>query len=521
MRIILVDDEPYFLEQMAAKLERFGAELHTAFEVAAFCYSGEEALQRIGELTPDAVFTDIRMASLDGIELAKSIQERWPGLPVIVISGYSLFEYALEAMRAGVTDYLLKPIDGEALRKTLLKLMDQTVSVTYERAKNVWLDMLGHSIGSDEAGSFGDARPTAALPYPLYRAAIIQNIGDVHDEVALMPQLRIDDEAFRTAVIPMLDKNEEVWLLATIRGRETWLILGLFTDNPVKLNAILQYAQSSFARNGQLPTLAYSEAFPQPRQLGNLSPALRRTLQASIVIGRPRLVAAGDRSNRDRALQAAVDEKLFVRVLEKNNIPALREHFLQCMTQWKNEQHTSLMVEMNLKRVTRLLEQHYRLLDAASGKTLEVRIEEMVSAAASFEELAEACWAMIAKLFRLAEGEVDYSDSSSLFSSIESYIHANIGQPLTLQMLTDRFRVSSTLLCNLFRDYSDKSFVEYVTAIRMNKAMEYMRAYPQMRNKDIADVVGYADQNYFSRVFKTIVGRSPTEFRAELRGEGE
>ncbi|MDF2714458.1 MAG: hypothetical protein K0R28_1383 [Paenibacillus sp.] len=117
----------------------------------------------------------------------------------------------------------------------------------------------------------------------------------------------------------------------------------------------------------------------------------------------------------------------------------------------------------------------------------------------------------------MEEAEEEERDELRLiFDRIESYIDNHIGRPLTLNELADKFYVSVSTLCNLFRDYSGKSFVEYVTALRVERAKEFMRDYPRMLNKEIAELVGYPDQNYFSRVFKSVAGVSPTDYRASL-----
>ena len=72
--------------------------------------------------TPDLVLTDIRMPGYDGMELLKRARIQNPDMEFIIISGYSHFEYAQTAIRYGVSDYILKPVNEEALNATLQKV---------------------------------------------------------------------------------------------------------------------------------------------------------------------------------------------------------------------------------------------------------------------------------------------------------------------------------------------------------------------------------------------------------------
>ena len=74
-------------------------------------------------------------------------------------------------------------------------------------------------------------------------------------------------------------------------------------------------------------------------------------------------------------------------------------------------------------------------------------------------------------------------------------------------------------MSKLFRKYAGKSYAQYLTDIRMDRAKELMRANPKMYVKDIAPLVGYQDQFYFSRIFRSTTGMSPAEFlKAESSG---
>ncbi|UJF32491.1 response regulator [Paenibacillus hexagrammi] len=120
-RVMLVDDEPLVLEGMRVMVDwnRY------SFDICGEATDGSEALELIGELRPDVVFTDIRMPLLTGIDLIQRTNESMKQPPTFVIlSGYDDFSYAQTAMRENVSDYLLKPIDEQEI-ETVLKRLQQ------------------------------------------------------------------------------------------------------------------------------------------------------------------------------------------------------------------------------------------------------------------------------------------------------------------------------------------------------------------------------------------------------------
>jgi len=107
-KILLVDDDAKLSRVLALRLESEG------YDVIAAA-SGEEALARLGETRPRFVLADLRMPGMDGIELLARIQERYPGLPVALISAQGDIPDAVRATHAGAVDFLTKPVDRDRL----------------------------------------------------------------------------------------------------------------------------------------------------------------------------------------------------------------------------------------------------------------------------------------------------------------------------------------------------------------------------------------------------------------------
>jgi two-component system response regulator YesN len=110
-KVLIVDDEDLFREYLKTKIlwENYG------FHVYEQAKNGSEAFKIVQTQTPDLVFLDINMPLMDGIELSKKIKECSPATRIIIVSGYSEFEYARRAVKIGVDDYILKPFSRKEL----------------------------------------------------------------------------------------------------------------------------------------------------------------------------------------------------------------------------------------------------------------------------------------------------------------------------------------------------------------------------------------------------------------------
>lgn len=153
-RALIVEDEPLMREYLFTRLEALNA-LWTAAGKAS---DGAEALEKLQGAHFDAVITDIRMPRMDGLELAKRIQQTDPRLRVILLTGYNEFDYARTAIRLNVFDYLLKPLNDSELSAALDELA-------------LWLGR--EEQGADSAQKAASAEPQAGDGSLLIRQALL------------------------------------------------------------------------------------------------------------------------------------------------------------------------------------------------------------------------------------------------------------------------------------------------------------------------------------------------------------
>ncbi len=115
-RILVVDDEKNYLVVLDALLSEAGYEVMAAA-------GGARALAMLEDEEPDLMVTDMRMPRMSGLELIAAVKERYPDLPVIVMTAYGTVENAVEAMKLGAVDYIMKPFENQELLLTIDKAL--------------------------------------------------------------------------------------------------------------------------------------------------------------------------------------------------------------------------------------------------------------------------------------------------------------------------------------------------------------------------------------------------------------
>jgi two-component system, response regulator YesN len=136
---VVAEDEERMRDYLARKI----AELDPNFKHLKSAEDGEEAVELIERYLPDLLITDIKMPVLDGLGLVERIRATNADIRILIISGYSEFEYARRAIELGVDDYILKPIDIEALRETLRRIRIRLESSAGIVDREYSLDKLG------------------------------------------------------------------------------------------------------------------------------------------------------------------------------------------------------------------------------------------------------------------------------------------------------------------------------------------------------------------------------------------
>ena len=134
VKVLLVDDENDFVETLAERLELRGFS-------TTVCYDGEEAIRIVKDAPVDVVILDVQMPGLDGISTLREIKQLVPLIEVIMLTGHATVQTAIDGMKLGAYDYIMKPVENENLvdkmNKAYARKMEQEERISQAEIENI------------------------------------------------------------------------------------------------------------------------------------------------------------------------------------------------------------------------------------------------------------------------------------------------------------------------------------------------------------------------------------------------
>lgn len=528
-RFLIVDDE-YYVRKRVKRCIDWKAQ---GFECVGEAATVQQALDLLEDYPVELVIADISMPGINGLSLIKTMYERNRRIKVIVLSGFSTFEYAKEAMRYGVIDYLLKPIDTVELIKTLQKIRglldkEQTVlqrkreyrqAVEFEermrRARffqNVFDETYDRENGHmlSEYGLSPDQMyflllldvPLASMDAPGYVSRNDQRVILANSAAGFLQ--RYGNK------IHCADKGErQVFLCEYGSRRESVESIHrrMMEELPASLNMPLcsGYSQPFFGRCENIAA-AYRQALHffwmrciygsdiDVNKIKKPSCAIYGTL--NILHGQiQHFLSMGDASNLSAALKSLfsiMQEGLFAVQALEIELGTLFSIAIQYATT-----HGIELFQSENDRYSCLEILH-------SGCTLEI--------------IRDSVMLLYENLLAIQTSGTS-SFAQKIVCSASEMIQANFQRPdIGLKELASALHVSPSYLSRSFTKITGVSITHYITRCRLECAREKMLAEKGVSLSRIAEEVGYRDVFYFSRLYKRHFKVAPSQHRAALQG---
>ena len=511
-RILLVDDEIHICQliEHLVNWEELGAEMCGA------AHDGVEAYEMIQSLRPDIVLTDIRMSGMDGISLMEKAREDGFHCAFILISGYRQFEYAQRAIQLGVTDYLVKPIKKKELNAAIAKSiqslrengaeerpsLDGSRPVQRRAAVESVTASLGQMTPSDLAAWYGVH--LSGPPRMLYGKCITC------------------DESFLPEIVPLLFEH----------------LKAQFLEN--------DWFDGSFCAHWKNGCLLVGSV----RQAWNL-PAIQRQCQAAISMFANWRVILGScdpaegetfQQAADRAFHAANGH--YFTPSEDVFSAGAAEPPVQFETVLDNLPLLSdAMQVLDAKKVRELVRADLKILETYRSPEEVFRyaawtIDTMNYALSAFSashsdlkglqylhrnELMEQlyyCSSILVLEMRLcgAFGDKIRSTREAIeqlgnkpVRAIREMVDARYMEQISLNDAARLVDLHPVYLSVLFKKETGVNFKDYVIKVRMENAKELLREGRTINQ--VAEMVGYQDPKYFSRLFARVVGVAPAQYK--------
>lgn len=526
-RVLIVEDE---------FIVRFGIRSMIDWEMIGLKLAGEaangkEALEWMRREPLDILITDIKMPVMDGIELISHVRRLYPEMKIIILSNLEDFHYAKEAIRHGVSEYLVKsdmmPRDFEQALLNVKERLDAARSESAalariseeepQRRKKFLTELI-------EAGT-GDAATAD-------RTAESLGIGRLQSAYVLHISLNASEQGFtekRAAVTQALsqvwtqrqtgcevfpDKQGDLNLLIMIEGADGVLgedALARLTDRAEEFIRLLA---------GQFRLVATVGVGGPIREWAEAKEAYAQAVWAArqkMFLGTGRVIVYDDEAYRRRwepAEQVRVATAQIQAMAYASQSRELAAYLKALFGQLAARRDPDLVHIVSLellmilttlwpdvssddRQIVELKKQYYDQLSR-----LETLQESEAWFTASYDALAQH----IARMYN--------SDRNSIMKAAQ-YMQQYYHQEISLQAISQYVHLSKNYFANLFKKEMGESFLEYLTRIRIENAKELLKR--DLKATDVGERVGIHDPKYFSKVFKKITGLSPSEYRHLVR----
>ncbi|HKJ85177.1 MAG TPA: response regulator [Spirochaetia bacterium] len=515
--VLIVDDERYVLAGLSAKIpwEELGMHL------AGTATNGAEALSFLEETSVDIVITDILMPEIDGLELIAlaSTLARRPRF--VVLSGHGEFEFARRAMSFGVRHYALKPTRIAEVVQALTELRNEI----------------------DAARSDGEG-PDSAYPIDLLREGLArailggESLGGA-DHRKAFAQIGIDPETAR-AMIVGIDLGETVSpalsrsvCIVASRVMSGCTVLGSLANGSCSVLLVVRDDSSSIGLT-QIPV--------ELRKLGTLKRCVTYTAVVPIAVI-AEIYPSFMRSCAGDFYSSAEQVRLFGADDDAGDDEALREEtsevedgiasFGRCL-QAGDETGATARVEdiISAASAVRLdpVQLASRLTDALAdvartigGPELDATLERInrIRIARDVDQLRTIMGPLASSLSRLAL-QLRQSPALRSVNAVKESVRKRYGERgLSLKRIASSdVYANADYLGRVFRNETGQGFSDYLREVRMERAGELLRAFPQLPVHEIADRVGFGENpQYFSTTFRQHFGVSPSEHRQSRRSD--
>lgn len=521
MKAIIIDDEQHVREglHLLADWEQFG--ITDVYEAK----DGAEAKEQITKHRPEIIFTDMNMPKVDGIDLLKWLYEKKLQSKIIVVSGYDDYHYMRNALCYGSFDYILKPIDPVILNDTLARATSEWKKQQVARASTLeatrvinevkplyWdhllTNLLTHSVISQETVN-------------KIQAEFAINIKQVQCTVAVLTLVPIIQKAFGE------DKNLAFFTLLNIcneiiQGKNKH---GICFRNETKDNEIVMFMwEKSDYLISQIHECIYKcYQMKLPIAVGKESHSLQESYQSALLalkkhnlLGKSNNIAYYHDMAKSSLLHLFDYSQELMWALRSGSMEKVDEilqrlfHRLQMNNELSMEQIQAWETQFEQMRTNWLKEYS---IDEATVLYNGVNYWEE-DGLFSFQKFKEEKRKEFHQLLELLS-KVKYQKEKNSIQEIAAYIRNHYDKEITLQEIADRFYLSREYISRRFRQEYADTITNYLTNIRVMKAKELLEN-PHLKIYEIAFMVGYQNEKYFSKVFKKSTGFTPNEYRAQV-----
>lgn len=511
IRVIVAEDE-YFARKVLVKMLQ---ELEEDIEIIGETENGQGVLEMLKEQSADMVITDIQMPEMDGLELAKEISEQFPDTCVIIETGFAEFEYATQAIKYGVKDYLLKPIKTDELLKSIRRVQETKKKDTERMRMRIVTDKRQHM---DFTHVLENENLNKRILHPFfekmqsgnwYLAVVqckkreltdhqIQNIleilGKTEGSMRMETMFFYPKEEFILAV--SCKEGEKELVAANLRKK----IISCHSNLKLDLEIGLSSLQKKCEAQGKELAAAYREAVYAINQR-LLNPGNQLYFYGQEVSIMPCFSQVEERN-----LEYCLNEG---KVKEAEHV--IEAFFEQCRTtDTVNVYSLFISLVQIINVMNRVYNQKQDKMQQGKESTLLFSFKTDLYIYRSLDEIKD----YICQILRDVCGVEGHK--SSIIEDLLKYLEWNYQYDITVNDLAmHKYFVNPSYLSRLFKAETGQAFSKYLVNLRMKKAAQVLEN-SDLKVSDVAMCVGYNDVSYFIQTFKKYYNVTPEQYKKNL-----
>ena len=495
IRIIIVEDEP----AVARGLSKLIGQCHPDFQVLGICRNGKEGLQKILEEKPDLVFVDINMPVMNGLDMIEEVQKSGIQTRCIILTGYAEFEYARTAIRLGVSDYLLKPISPDTLEELLTACLEQhqaslrilqteyiqrNLTKKLEEATEKCNPLTGYSctllflfFGPMCSNTYND---TIFHENPRFVGTDLQNDIEKQYRITFLPlRGHYNNEAVYALVCPS-DRTIDAESIA----QKLYLPL---QPSDASLHIVISDRITDGARIYKKSRETYLYAlFHNPFGFGFIQ--MYKEFKNEPIHVSPEI------------------QKICAGIGNCPNQESIREFLHSMLSYWQQEQVTQFQLTADIRYFISTV-----IKDCSQDNLVYPDAAEIVSTCLSYEELEKAILYELDRIYHFDNG-LSPGTRQSLAKQVKNWLDKNFTAQISYKIFQDLFGYNEKYISAVFKAEFGISPNKYISELRLGMAKKLMQSNPDILLKDVAEMVGFTDAFYFSRVFKSHEGISPSQY---------
>lgn len=534
-KVLLVDDEVLIREAVRDNVH--WSEL--GFRLIGTCRNGKEAVEAIQETPPDLLLTDIRMPHMDGIALTRFVYENYPGIKVVIISGYDEFEYAKQAIRYKVIEYILKPISAYELSDTLTKIRQ---NLDYE---NQWLTNM-----KKIRGAYYNSRQILKREF-LNRLLLGQIINEGIEQkmkemdiclcgkyfTVILIEARDDTVFSRSsfqdnrdlALFAILNVSEEVMgqsgngVVFQDKASRTVVILG--ADGPRELD--FKSLEICRRLNQNIEAFLKLDVVFGVGEFAEVITALGKAFQSAGDVLEYRFLSKQKeiyfaRDFRNVRGEKSIDMKEWIAritlAVKKNDEGCLIGELSAFIRDLQSSCVSKKVCTINVQNMMVSL---MNLMDEIQVKDSGIRYEMKRLQVAIYEDENLECVERHLREACIKTGKALALEKDGYYQRQVMLAHDYIDKhyqnaDISLNSICGYLAVSVSHFSYLFKHYTGDTFIEALTKKRIEKAKGMMEN-TSMKIYEISEAVGYENPQYFSSIFKKYTGKTPREYMRMVR----